>query len=126
MWPTHCVQDSFGAEFHKDLDIQENYHIIRKGLHERTDSYSGFGTKPEDTGLNKHLQDNDIKTVYVVGLAYDYCVGKTAEDAAKNGFKTYVIMDATKAIAKDTTEKMDQVLADLNVEKITSADIPTN
>ena len=90
---------------------------------ERVDSYSGFGTPPEDTGLNQKLQDEGITTVYVVGLAYDYCVGSTARDSAKNGYKTYVIMDGTKSIAEDSTKKMDDVLNELGVEKINSVDI---
>lgn len=46
-----------------------------------------FGTNPEDTGLLKILKEHDIKTVFVVGLALDYCVKSTAVDAAKNGFE---------------------------------------
>ena len=123
MWPTHCVQDSFGSEFHKDLEVNEGDVIVRKGMNDRVDSYSGFGTPPEDTGFNKLLQDDGVTTVYVVGLAYDYCVGATARDAAKNGYKTYVVMDGTKAIAAETTERMDKELEELGVQKIQSTEI---
>ena len=123
MWPTHCVQNSHGAEFHEDLKVEDTDIIIRKGQNDRVDSYSGFGTHPEDTGLNQQLKDAGITTVYVVGLAYDYCVGMTAEDAAKNGYETYLIMDATRSIAPDTTEKMDKSLEGLGAKKIMSKDI---
>ena len=69
--------------------------IIKKGTMKEVDSYSGFGTSPEDTGLFKIIQDNGINEVFVCGLAFDYCVGKTALDAAKLGLKTNVIAHAT-------------------------------
>ena len=124
MWPTHCVQESNGAEIHKDITVKDDHVLVKKGMLERVDSYSGFGSPPEDTGLAKMLQDDGITTVYVVGLAYDYCVGSTARDAAKNGYKTYVVMDATKGIATETSEEMKKVLDDLNVAEVMTADVP--
>lgn len=126
MWPTHCVQESFGSEFHPDLNIGDNDVIVKKGLLERVDSYSGFGNLPEDTGLNDKLKDEGISTVYVVGLAYDYCVGNTAADSAKNGYKTYIVMDATKAIADHTTKAMKEKCDELGVLEINSDAIPTS
>ena len=72
MWPTHCVQDTYGSQFPKDLEVVDTDIIVRKGTLERVDSYSGFGTPPEDTGLNKLLHDHKITTVYCVGLVFDY------------------------------------------------------
>ncbi|CAI2378949.1 unnamed protein product [Moneuplotes crassus] len=123
MWPTHCVQDKTGSEFHKDLEVSDSDVIVKKGTIRTVDSYSGFGTPPEDTGLNQLLQDEGITTVYVTGLAYDYCVGSTARDAAKNGYKTYVVTDATKSIAEETAKAMDDTLSGLGVEKIESSSI---
>ena len=100
MWPTHWVQDTFGSQFHQDLNVSDSDIIVKKGTLERVDSYSGFGTYPEDTGLNKLLKDNEITTVYWVGLAFDYCVGSTARDAAINEFETYIIMNGTKHISE--------------------------
>ena len=73
---------------------------------ERVDSYSGFGSHPEKTSLHEELSKRNIKTVYCVGLAYDYCVGSTAEDAAKLGYKTFVIRDATRSVSKDSESLM--------------------
>jgi nicotinamidase/pyrazinamidase len=82
MWPTHCVQGTPGAQFHKDLVINHTSDVIvNKGLLERVDSYSGFGSHPEKTELEAVLKKADISTVYCVGLAFDYCVGSTAFDA---------------------------------------------
>ena len=124
MWPTHCVQESHGSKFHEDLDISDSDVIVKKGQNDRVDSYSGFGTPPEDTGLNQMLKDAGVGTCYVVGLAYDYCVGQTARDAAKNGYKSYILMDGTKAISEDSTKAMDQELETHGVQKIQSSELP--
>lgn len=119
MWPDHCVQGTFGAEFHKDLTVEETDTIIRKGTNEEIESYSAFGTNPEDTGLNKILKDNSIETVYVVGLAYDYCVGHTALDAIRNGYKTYVITNLTRSVAPESETEMVKKLKGANCNLIT-------
>ena len=72
------------------------------------ESYSGFGNEFEDTGLTKKLKDLDVGIVYSCGLAYDYCVGSTAESAAKEGFQSFIIMDATKSVSEQTRVLMDQ------------------
>jgi nicotinamidase/pyrazinamidase len=82
MWPVHCVENTIGADFHQDIEVLETDHIIKKGTMEGIESYSAFGKLPEDTGLSDLLKKNSIKKVFVVGLAYDYCVGNTAIDAA--------------------------------------------
>ncbi len=123
MWPDHCVQGTFGAEFHKDLVREETDVIIRKGTNPDVDSYSAFGTRPENTGLNEILQKNEIKTVYVVGLAYDYCVGSTALDAAKNGYETYLLTDCTKSVAETTQNEMEKKCIDINCKLITSNEL---
>ena len=102
MWPTHCVQNTKGAEFHEAVPVQSDEIIISKGMLERVDSYSSFGSPPEDTGLNDQLKERNVTEVYCVGLAYDYCVGSTAEDAAKNGYKTYLLTDASRSVADAT------------------------
>lgn len=51
MWPTHCVQNTNGAKFHPECDLKEGEIVVDKGTLERVDSYSGFGSPPEKTGL---------------------------------------------------------------------------
>lgn len=100
LWPRHCVQGSQGAEFHRDLNIPHAQLIIRKGYHVEIDSYSAFleADKKTATGLASYLRERQINTVYIVGVATDYCVKWTALDAQQAGFKTYVIEDMCKAI----------------------------
>lgn len=100
LWPSHCVQGSKDAEFHPDLNIPTAQLIIRKGFRSQIDSYSAFmeADHKTTTGLAGYLKERGIDTVYIVGIATDFCVAWTAMDAAKLGFKAFVISDVTKAI----------------------------
>lgn len=100
LWPSHCVQGTQDADFHPDLDITTAQLIIRKGVDSQIDSYSAFmeADGKTTTGLAGYLKERGIETVYIVGIATDFCVAWSAIDAAKLGFETYVISDATKAI----------------------------
>jgi nicotinamidase/pyrazinamidase len=116
MWPVHCLQGSYGAEFHKDLQINKNLDIIvSKGQVERVDSYSGFGSPPEKTDLEVVLKQHNIATVYCVGLAYDYCVGSTAFDAQMCGFDTHLLKDATRSVATTSEQIMTEKLNNVGV-----------
>ena len=99
MWPTHCVQQTYGAEFHPLCPLHQGEIVIDKGTITEVDSYSGFGSHPKKTNLLQELESRGIKTVYCVGLAYDYCVGSTAVDAATLGFQTFILKDATKSVS---------------------------
>lgn len=100
LWPKHCVQGTLDAELHPDLNLPQAQLIIRKGFHPQIDSYSAFmeADRKTMTGLAGYLRERGIDTVFVVGIATDFCVAWTAIDACKLGFKTYVIADATKGI----------------------------
>ena len=74
------------------------------------ESYSGFGGDGEVTGLADILRAKNITKVYCVGLAYDYCVGSTAESAFKEGFETFIITQATRSVAPDSEAKMKERL----------------
>lgn len=100
LWPVHCVQESEGAEFHKELNPIKWKAIFQKGKNPEVDSYSGFfdNARRGDTGLGDFLQNEGIMNVYVTGLAQDFCVKFTALDSVSLGFKTYLITDATRAV----------------------------
>jgi nicotinamidase/pyrazinamidase len=100
LWPTHCVMASNGAAFHKDLAIPNASLILRKGSHRHVDSYSGFleADRTTKTGLDGYFASRGIQEIYVCGLATDFCVAWSAEDAAAFGFKATVIADACRAI----------------------------
>ena len=100
LWPDHCVQGTEDAALHKDLKLPSAQLVIRKGYHPKVDSYSAFmeADAKTPTGLGGYLKQRGIKSVYVTGLATDFCVAWTAMDARKMGFNAFVIEDATRAI----------------------------
>lgn len=100
LWPIHCVAGTYGADFHKGLNISNFHLILRKGTNARIDSYSAFreNDKKTLTGLSGYLKALNIEQVFVVGLATDYCVYYSAMDAVRYGFETYVIIDACRGV----------------------------
>ena len=100
LWPDHCVRGTDDAALHKDLKIPQAQVILRKGFHQNVDSYSAFeeADRKTSTGLAGYLQQRGIKTVFVSGLATDFCVAWTALDAKRLGFETYVVEDACRGI----------------------------
>lgn len=114
LWPKHCVQGTHDAEFHPHLNIPTAQLIIRKGCHQNIDSYSTFmeADRKTPTGLNGYLREHQINTVYIVGIATDFCVAWTAIDAAELGFDTYVIEDACTAI--DLNGSLQQAWQDMS------------
>lgn len=100
LWPTHCVQGTNGAALHPGLDIPHARMILRKGIHRMVDSYSAFleANRTSRTGLDGYLRALGIKEVYLCGLATDFCVTWSAEDALTFGFKATIIEDACRAI----------------------------
>jgi nicotinamidase/pyrazinamidase len=100
LWPDHCVQGSPGAAFADDLKQEKIAAIFRKGMDAGVDTYSGFydnGHK-KSTGLGAYLKAKNVNEVYVTGLAGDVCVYFTVLDALDQGFKTYLVKDATRAV----------------------------
>lgn len=102
LWPDHCIRQTTGAEFSGKLDSKKIEAIFRKGMDENIDSYSGFfdNGKRKSTGLASYLKGKNVKSVFVAGLAADFCVYFTAMDALEIGFKTSIVTDATRAIDK--------------------------
>ncbi|WP_192551798.1 bifunctional nicotinamidase/pyrazinamidase [Pseudomonas sp. IzPS59] len=100
LWPDHCIQGSRGADFHSGLNLPHAQLIIRKGCNPDIDSYSAFleADRATTTGLAGYLKERGIDTVYMVGLALDFCVMFSALDARAAGFNTFVVLDACRAI----------------------------
>jgi len=108
LWPEHCVQGSWGADFPAKLDTKKIAAIFRKGMNRSIDSYSGFydNAKLSNTGLDGYLRSKNVSAVDICGLAGDYCVYFTAMDALALGFQTTILEHAIKSIEpKDFDEK---------------------
>ena len=126
LWPDHCVQGTRGAEFHPDLNLPRAELILRKGFHREIDSYSAFfeNDRKTATGLGGYLRERDLRRVFVVGLAYDYCVGYSALDARGHGLEAVVIKDACRAIGlPGSVERIEHEFSDAGVWVIESAQL---
>lgn len=95
-WPVHCVEDSFGAAFHSDLNTKNIQQILLKGTRNRDDGYSAF--EATNISLKEYLKQRNVDELYVAGLTTEYCVKESALDAVKSGFHTYVIRDAIQGV----------------------------
>ncbi len=103
LWPDHCIQGTPGAEFHPKLNTDAMQNVIRKGFRSAIDSYSAFfeNDHTTTTGLSGYLKERAVQRVFCVGLATDYCVRFSAEDAVKEGYETFVIESACRGIDMD-------------------------
>ena len=125
LWPDHCVQNSEGATFADDIDMTRVEAIIRKGMDKGIDSYSGFydnGHK-KSTGLADYLRGRNVDELFIAGLAADVCVNYTSMDAVKEGFKTWLVTDATRPVSMEAFEEAVDKLKDKGVQMIQSDDV---
>jgi nicotinamidase/pyrazinamidase len=99
VWPAHCVQDTVGAEFHRDLKLSPDMIVVSKGSAADEDSYSAFQAK-DDAGVPvaELLRRLNVGRIFVGGLATDYCVKYTALDALQAGFAVVLLMDAIRGV----------------------------
>ena len=100
LWPDHCVQGSHGAEFHSELNTARANAVIRKGFNPLIDSYSAFfeNDRKTPTGLHGYFRSLEVEKINLVGLATDFCVNYSAQDAAKLGYKVSVFEKMCRSI----------------------------
>ncbi|WP_321333485.1 bifunctional nicotinamidase/pyrazinamidase [Breoghania sp.] len=126
VWPDHCVQGTKGAEFHPGFRAQRAELILRKGYRIGIDSYSAFyeNDRQTRTGLAGYLRERGFKRLFFCGLATDFCVRWSVEDALKEGFDAFLIEDACRAI--DLDGSLDAALAAMDeagAKRIAASDI---
>ncbi|MCH7232614.1 isochorismatase family protein [Glycomyces sp. L485] len=112
-WPAHCVVGTSGSDFHPDFDHTLAEAVFDKGAYEA--AYSGFEGSSGETSLAEWLREREVDEVEVVGIATDHCVRATALDAAREGFKTTVLVDYTAAVAEESRKRTLQELSDAGV-----------
>ncbi len=119
IWPVHCVQHTDGADFHTDLKLPGVTTIVSKAQTPDSEAYSGF----QGTELAAHLRRLGVDTVYVGGLATDYCVKSTVLDALAHGFDTYFLADASKGVEVNPGDvaAAEQAMADAGAKPLTLA-----
>ena len=126
LWPKHCMQQTFGAEFHPALKLAKAELILRKGFRREIDSYSAFfeNDRTTTTGLAGYLRERGLTRVFLAGLAYDYCVGYSALDACRLGFEVVVLKDACRAIdLNGSVAAMEREFAEAGVQVMNTGDI---
>lgn len=121
LWPVHCVQGSRGADFHPGLDTTRADIVIRKGFRPEIDSYSAFfeNDRTTPTGLAGYLRERGTTEVWLAGLATDFCVGFSALDAARLGFRVTLLTDAARAI--DLDGSLGRAMSDMAAAGVTLA-----
>jgi nicotinamidase/pyrazinamidase len=129
LWPDHCIQGTPGAELHPAPLWERVHAVIRKGSDPKVDSYSGFrnnwgpgGDRPP-TGLAGYLRDRGANRIYLCGLARDYCVRWSAEDAAEAGFETYFIWDLTRSVDPSGDKELRRKLEEQGVRIVQSSEL---
>ncbi len=127
LWPVHCVQNTGGAQFAPELQTAGIERIFPKGVDPTVDSYSGFfdNGRRKETGMRAYLKERGVTSVYVVGLATDYCVKFTALDAVSCGFETSLIEDGCRGVniqPGDVSQAVDEMRA-AGVQVLGSSDM---
>ena len=127
LWPDHCVQGTRGAEFHRDLRIPHAELVLRKGYRRGIDSYSTFreNDRKTPTGLAGYLRERKFARVFLAGLAFDFCVRYSAEDAKREGFAVIVVEDCCRAIDLESSAASTRdSLSSLNIPCVSADRIP--
>lgn len=120
-WPTHCVEGTPGARFHPDLHVPEGALVVSKGTLPDREEYSGFQATGSD--LAGRLRERGVRRIFLAGIATDYCVHFTALDGVREGFEVWVIEDAVRGVAPDTTAQTWRELAEAGVGRVHSSDL---
>lgn len=115
----HCIQKTFGQELHKDLLIKDNSAVFLKGENQFKEEFSAFANKLVD----EYLQKKSIKKVFIVGLAYDFCVAETAFDAKKLGYDVYVVKDLSKPIFENQVKELDFKFKSVGINVVSTEEV---
>ncbi len=124
LWPDHCVQGTPGAQLHEELELPHAELVLRKGYHREIDSYSAFyeNDRKTHTGLAGYLRERGFERVFIAGLAFDFCVRFSAEDAKREGFGAFVVEDCCRGIdVNGSVRATRQALAALGIPCIQAA-----
>lgn len=139
LWPVHCVQGTWGQKLDSRLEMPSGAAYVKKGLTSVADSYGAFQNNfvqlsdsdlsgnelgiASEGSLNTLLQVAGAKTVYVAGLALDYCVKYSSLQALDAGFKTVLVEDASKPVDPNQGEEAIEELKQKGAEVVQSADV---
>ena len=127
LWPVHCVQGTPGAELVSSLRTEFIQKVFHKGTDPGVDSYSTFfdNANRRSTGLQRFLRRRDVESIYLLGLATDYCVKYSALDGARLGFQTRVLRDGCRGLdlQEGDIEKAIREMEQAGVRFVLSSDL---
>lgn len=128
LWPDHCVGNTEGANFIPSLHVPNasNVIFIRKGSYKNIDSYSAFYNNGHysKSELNSKLKKDDVKKLFIVGIATDYCVKFSALDAKELGYDVYVVEEATAGVSQNSTQQTLVLFQEKGIHVISMQDLP--
>lgn len=118
-WPSHCVQETPGAEFAPGLGLAAFAMIVSKAGNPGQDACSGF----DGTNLAFQLMMYGVKRLFIGGLATDSAVLHTVRDALKQGVAVYVLSDAIRAMNAAEEERAIAEMTALGAQFVASSDL---
>jgi len=129
LWPDHCVRGTSGADLHPAIPWARAAAIIRKAMNPAIDSYSALrnnwdpkGNRPP-TGLAGYLKNRGAEDIFICGLARDFCVKWTAQDALEEGFRVNLIWDLCRSIDPRHDDLLRRELCAGGVEIVTAQEL---
>lgn len=108
LFPMYCIQHSFGAEFHKNLETGKINAIFSLGTDAQFGTYSAFydNGRHRSTGLHAYLTENHITGLHILGLGIDNFITNTLADAIELGYSISVIPNGCPGVNNgDTTHQ---------------------
>jgi len=125
LWPVHCVQGTRGSAFAPGIKTEYFQAVIRKGLDPKVDSYSVFydNHHQNPSGLQGYLRERGVGSVFLAGLALDYCVRYSAADALELTSRVFVIEDACRGVSGDTVAEAMAEFREKKIRVISSAEV---
>ena len=125
LWPVHCIQETRGAEFIPEIEAGYFQAVIRKGLDPNVDSYSVFydNHHQNPSGLKGYLRERGVDSIFLAGLALDYCVRYSALDALELTPEVYVIEDATRGVADETIAETIREFKEKGIRLVQSGEV---
>jgi len=123
-WPKHCIQNTVGAAFYPQLDVEKFDQVFLKGTSGEDDGYSAFEATNKD--LDAYLKSRNVTDLYVCGLATDYCVLASALDAHQKGFNVIIIKDAVRGVnlVKGDVERAVEEMKHKGIVFVDSSEVP--
>lgn len=124
LWPDHCIENTFGSCLVEDVNQNMPHKVFYKGARSDLDSYSIFFDQQGHVAseIDGYLKSKEVKTLFIAGLATEYCILFSALDAISLGYEVYVLIDCCKPVNLDPDDEKNALalMKEKGVQLITS------